>query len=62
MMLAEGSPYRGMQIIESTLSSPTVGVLSKVGGPIVALDPVGTIRAIGEQAPITREVDRYITG
>lgn len=61
-MLADGSPYRGMQILESTLSSPTVGVVGKIGGPAVALDIPGTASAIVQQAPLTREVIRYGTG
>ena len=62
MMLAEGSPYRGMQMLESTLSSPTIGIASKIGGNIVALDVPGTAGAIVTQTPAVREVIKYGTG
>ena len=62
MMLAEGSPWRGMQMLESTLSSPTIGIASKIGGNIVALDAPGTVGAIVTLTPAVREVIKYGTG
>ena len=61
-MLAEGSPWRGAQLLESTLSSPTIGIASKIGGNIVALDVPGTAGAIVTLTPAVREVIKYGTG
>ena len=61
-MMAEGNPYRGVQIMNSILSNPTAGMLAEGVGRTITGDVGGAAWSVARHVPVVREIEQVSRG
>ena len=61
-MMAEGNPYRGVQIMNSILSNPTAGMLAEGVGRTITGDVGGAAWSVARHVPVVREIEQVTRG